>query len=110
MPGARIDQIGAHSYAKVTGEINFSPIRMNNFGALQFYPNYIQFCLFGSDLMADWWGSEKVRRGNYVSAGAQMNVQLVMFTHMKTTLSVGYARVWGNGLNQGELMLSLKLL
>ena len=110
MPGARIDQIGAHSYAKVTGEINFSPIRMNNFGALQFYPNYIQFCLFGSDLMADWWGSEKARRGNYVSAGAQMNVQLVMFTHMKTTLSVGYARLWGNGLRQGEFMISLKLL
>lgn len=29
---------------------------------------------------------------------------------MKTTLSVGYARVWGNGLKQGEFMLSLKLL
>ena len=110
MPGAKIDQIRAHSYAKFTGEINFSPIRFNNFGALQFYPNYIQFCIFGSDLMADWWGREAARKGNYVSAGAQMNIQLVMFTHMKTTLSVGYARVWGNGLKQGEFMLSLKLL
>ena len=110
MPGARIDQICAHNYAKFTGEINFSPIRFNNFGALQCYPNYIQFCLFGHDLMTDWWGSEKINKANYVSAGAQMNIQMVFFTHMKTTLSVGYARAWGNGLNQGEFMVSLKLL
>ena len=110
MPGARIDQICAHNYAKVTGEINFSPIRFNNFGALQCYPNYIQFCLFGHDLMTDWWGSEKLNKANYISAGAQMNIQMVFFTHMKTTLSLGYARAWGNGLDQDEFMVSLKLL
>lgn len=66
--------------------------------------------LFGHDLMTDWWGSEKLNKANYVSAGAQMNIQMVFFTHMKTTLSVGYARAWGNGLNQGEFMVSLKLL
>lgn len=110
MPGARIDQICAHSYAKLTGEINFCPIRFNNFGALQCYPNYVQFCVFGNDLMADYWGRERNSRANYVSAGAQMNVQMVFFTYLKTTLSMGYARVWGGGLNQGEFMISLKLL
>lgn len=109
-PGARIDQIAAHTYAKLTGEVDFSPIRFNNFGALQCYPNYIQLCLFGHDLMTDWWGSEKLNKANYISAGAQMNIQMVFFTHMKTTLSLGYARAWGNGLNQGEFMVSLKLL
>lgn len=109
-PGARIDQIAAHSYAKMTGEIDFDPIRFDNLGALQCYPNYIQFCLFGNDLMTDWWGVESSRRANYVSVGAQMNIQMVFFTHMKTTLSFGYARAWGNGLNQGEFMVSLKLL
>ncbi|MCQ2177792.1 MAG: hypothetical protein MJY42_02775 [Bacteroidales bacterium] len=110
MPGARIDQIKAHSYAKFTGEINFSPIRFNNFGALQCYPNYIQFTAFANDLMADYWGPEMNNRANYISAGLQMNVQLVLFAHMSTTLSVGYARIWGNGLNNGEFMISLKLL
>ena len=109
-PGARIDQIAAHNYAKLTGEIDFHPIRFENFGALQCYPNYIQFCLFGHDLMTDMWGKEKGNKANYVSVGAQMNVQMVFFTHMKTTLSFGYARAWGNGLNQGEFMVSLKLL
>lgn len=110
MPGARIDQIGAHNYAKFTGEINFCPIRFNNLGALQFYPNYIQFNLFASDLMADWWGQVKDFRSNFVSTGVQMNTQLVMFSSLKTTLSIGYARAWGGGLNQGEFMVSLKLL
>ncbi len=111
IPGAHIDQICAHNYAKVTGELDFCPIRFNNFGALQCYPNYIQFCLFGHDLMTDWWGPERTaNKANYISAGAQMNIQMVFFTHMKTTLSLGYARAWGNGLNQGEFMVSLKLL
>ena len=109
-PGARIDQISAHSYAKFTGEVDFCPIRFNNFGALQCYPNYIQFTAFFNDLMTDWWGAPGFTRGNYMSAGAQMNIQMVFFTHMKTTLSFGYARAWGNGLNQGEFMVSLKLL
>ena len=110
MPGARIDQIRAHNYARFTGEINFSPIRLNNFGALRCYPNYIQFKLFASDLLTDYWGSERDNKANYLSCGAQMNIPMVLFTHMKTTLSVGYARIWGGGLNQGEFMVSLKLL
>ena len=110
MPGASIDQICAHNYAKFTGEINLSPIRLNNFGALRCYPNYLQFKLFASDLLADYWGSELGNKANYVSCGAQMNIPLVLFTHMKATLSAGYARTWGGSLNRGEFMVSLKLL
>lgn len=110
MPGARIDQICAHSYLKATGEINFCPIRFNNFGALQCYPNYIQFSLLGHDLATDLWGVKDNCKANFISAGAQMNIQMVFFTHMKTTLSFGYARLWGDDLRQGEFMVSLKLL
>ena len=110
MPGADIDDICAHSYAKFNGEISFSPIRLNNFGALQCYPNYIQFNLFANDLMADYWGSESCNKANYISVGTQMNIPLVLFTHMSTTLSAGYAYIWGNGKQSGEFMISLKLL
>lgn len=110
MPGARIDQICAHSFLKATAELNFCPIRFNNFGALQCYPNYIQFCLFGHELATDLWGSGPAGSANYISVGAQMNVQMVLFTHMKTVLSIGYARIWGDNLRQGEFMVSLKLL
>lgn len=110
MPGAPIDEICAHAYAKFNAELSFSPIRLNNFGVLQCYPNYIQIKAFANDLMADYWGSESSSRTNYISAGAQMNIPLVLFTYMQTTLSVGYAQIWGGGLNRGELMISLKLL
>lgn len=111
MPGAGIDQICAHSFAKITGEVNICPIRLNNFGALQCYPNYIQFNLFASKLFTDYWGSEKdLNNSNYLSLGAQMNIPMVLFSNMKTTLSVGYARTWGDELNRNELMISLKLL
>ncbi|MDO5446425.1 MAG: hypothetical protein Q4F34_01425 [Prevotellaceae bacterium] len=110
MPGARIDDIAAHTFAKCTGDISFCPIRFNNFGNIQCYPNYVQFNVFASDLLTDQWGSERRYKANYVSVGAQMNMQLVLFTHMTTTLSVGYARIMSNELKRGEFMVSLKLL
>ena len=110
MPGAPIDAICAHSFAKFNAELDFSPIRLNNFGALQCYPNYIQIKAFANDLMADYWGSRRNSKANYISAGAQINIPLVIFTYMNTTLSAGYARIWGDGLNRSELMISLKLL
>lgn len=110
MPGAEINEIGAHTYAKVQGDISFCPIRFNNFGALRCYPNFIQFNVFAADLMTDLWGCDRRYKSNYVSIGTQMNMQLVLFTHMTTTLSVGYARIFANDLKGGELMISLKLL
>lgn len=109
MPGFRIDQIEAHSYAKIGAEIVGAPIRLENVGALRFYPNFIQFSVFGYDLVTNGWEPGLETRSHY-SAGAQMNIQMVMFTHMKTTLSIGYARAWADNLKQGEFMVSLKLL
>ncbi|MCQ2113875.1 MAG: hypothetical protein MJY52_02285 [Bacteroidaceae bacterium] len=110
MPGASIDQIQAHTYAKVLGDVSFCPIRFNNVGGIQCYPNFIQFNVFAADLMTDLWGCDHKYKSNYVSVGAQMNTQLVLFTHMRSTLSIGYARVFSNELNRGEFMISLKLL
>lgn len=110
MPGAKIDQIGAHTFAKIMGDISFQPIRFNNFGALQCYPNFIQFNIFAIDLMTDQWGCDRDYHSNFVSIGAQVNTQLILFTHMRTTLSLGYARIFSDPLNRGEFMISLKLL
>lgn len=41
--------------------------------------------------------------------GARID-QIAAHSYAKMTLSFGYARAWGNGLNQGEFMVSLKLL
>lgn len=109
MPGARIDEIAAHSFAKFTGEFNFTPIRFKNFGTPGFYPTYAMFSLFSSDLLADPWGNGKFR--NFVNIGLQLNVEVVLFSYLKTTWSVGYAHIFGpSNMHRGEWLFSLKLL
>ena len=112
MPGAGIDAIKAHTYAKATGELNLRPIRFNNFGTLFLYPTWIQCTLFGSGLSA-WNPGEPQHM--YYSAGAQITTELVFFNYLKTTLSVGYGHLFApegfvGGPHGNELMISLKLL
>jgi len=117
MPGASIDAIKAHSFAKATAELNLRPIRFNNFGALAFYPTWLQISLFGTGLSA--WNpvveQKKWQHDMYYSAGVQLTTELVFFNYMKTTLSVGYGHLFApEGFSAGrhgnEWMVSLKLL
>lgn len=112
MPGAGIDAIKAHSYAKATAELNFRPIRLNNFGALFLYPTWIQCSLFGTGLSA-WNPGEQHRM--YYNAGIQVTTEIVFFNYLKTTLSLGYGHLFApegfpGGRHGNEFMISLKLL
>lgn len=112
MPGTEIDAISAHSFLKATAELNLQPVRFRNVGMLCMYPTFAQLSLFSTDLMANPWGGHQFN--NFVNIGAQLNVEVVLFNYMKTTWSVGYARIFnqsssGFKRNSGELLLSLKL-
>ena len=112
MPGAQIDAIKAHSYAKATAELNFRPIRLNNFGAMFLYPTWIQCSLFGTGLST--WNPGEARQ-MYYSAGIQVTTELVLFSYLKTTLSIGYGHLFApegfpGGRHGNELLVSLKLL
>lgn len=114
-PGADIDAIEAHSFAKAMAELNLQPIRFNNFGFMGLYPTYAQLSIFSSYLLA---GNGKKELGNYVNLGAQINVEFVLFNYLKTTWSLGYAYLLVEPSNRGtkvgrpggEWMFSLKLL
>jgi len=115
MPGAAIDAIQAHSYAKATAELNLRPIRLNNFGALFFYPTWIQCSFFGTGLST--WNPDvsKTIPQMYYSAGVQLTTELVFMTYLKTTLSFGYGHLFApegfkGGRHGNEWMISLKLL
>ena len=63
--------------------------------------------------MANPWGKQSF--GNYLSIGAQVNVEVVLYNYMKTTVSFGYARCMGQESavpcrSGGEWLLSIKLL
>ncbi len=113
MPGATIDAIPAHSFAKATAELNLRPLRLNNFGALFCYPTWIQCSLFGTGL-STWnpGASHKM----YYSTGIQVTTELVFLNYLKTTLSIGYGHLFapagfdGGRRGNNEFMISLKLL
>ena len=112
MPGADIDAIMAHSYAKATAELNLRPLRLNNFGALFCYPTWIQCSLFGTGL-STW--NPGIKHQMYYSAGIQLTTELVFVNYLKTTLSVGFGHLFApegfpEGRHGNELMISLKLL
>ena len=113
MPGADIDAIPAHSYAKATAELNLRPLRFNNFGALFCYPTWIQCSLFGTGLSA--WNPHESHK-MYYSTGIQLTTELVFLNYLKTTLSIGYGHLFapagfdGGKRGNNEFMISLKLL
>ena len=113
MPGADIDAIPAHSYAKATAELNLRPIRFNNLGTVFCYPTWIQCSMFGTGLST--WNPDTSHK-MYYSAGVQLTTELVFLNYLKTTFSIGYGHLFAPknspiGSRHGnELMISLKLL
>lgn len=108
-PGAEIDEIKAYNYVKTMGELNLRPLRLRNVGTTWLYPTYIKSSLFGTHLMTNF--DRNTERAHLFNAGVQLDLQLVMFSYLKTTWSLGYARMMQAGLpDKGQWMLSLKLL
>ncbi len=113
MPGAAIDAIPAHSFAKATAELNLRPLRLNNFGALFCYPTWIQCSFFGTGLSV--WNPNSSHK-MYYSTGIQLTTELVFLNYLKTTLSIGYGHLFapsgfdGGRRGNNEFMISLKLL
>lgn len=108
-PGAGIDEIGAHQYVRTMAELNTRPIRMRNMGFTWLYPTHINTSIFGSHLATDLFRDSQAR--NLFNIGIQTDLELVMFSYLKTTWSAGYARLFENGQKStGQWLLSVKLL
>lgn len=118
MPGAEIDEISAHNYYKCQLEFNMRPLHFNNIGLLNFYPTAAYASFFSSVLLTNLFKLPLYANGDgipdcstYANIGTQLNIDLVFFKHMKTTLSAGYARIFmPDGTNKWQWMCSLKLL
>ncbi len=109
-PGAEINEIEANNYAKVTLEWTFPAGRFEKAGWPSFYANWIHPAVFVQGLVADAWDDERPRR-ELLSVGAQVDVKVVLFSNLESTVSVGYARAFEDGVRLGgEWMASLKLL
>lgn len=108
-PGAEIDEISAYNYTKTMGELNLCPIRLRNSGTTWLYPTYLKTALFSTHLMTNF--DRYADRKHIFNYGSQVDLQLVLFSYLKTTWSIGYARKVEKGQADTDLiMLSLKLL
>lgn len=113
MPGAEIDEISAREYGKLMLELNTTPIHFRNFGFSFLYPRYAQVSLFGAGLATDFFHTRTP--ACYASAGAQLDIEIVLFNYLKTTWSAGYGHLFPLqntpfAADKGKWMFSLKLL
>lgn len=108
-PGLEIDEISAMNYGKMLAEINFRPIRFKRFGFLGLYATYARLSLFGMGLFADLTDPDYSR--TWFNSGAQIDIEIALFTLIKSYLSFGFARGYSKSMHPSDQwMVSLKLL
>ena len=104
-----IDAIGARSFGKVLGEYNLPPKRFRELGATWMYVNWARLTFFSSGLFTNL--RTRATRGYYANLGTQLDLRLVLFTYLNTTLSGGYAAAADrNGHISTQYMVSLRIL
>ena len=106
-PGAKIDQIGANSFAKSLAEWDLTPLHFRDLGSTTLYCNWARLALFTGVLGAN---PASDQRSGYVDGGAQVDFRLVLFSQVKSTLSTGFAAARDDsGHSRTEFMFSLKI-
>jgi hypothetical protein len=108
-PGVAIDGIGARSFGKLLGEYNLPPVRFRELGTTWAYVNWARLTLFSSGLLTNF--TSEPSRDYFANVGTQLDVRVVLFTYLNTTLSGGYAAAADrNGRVTTEYMVSLRIL
>ncbi|HYW69058.1 MAG TPA: hypothetical protein VE960_05580, partial [bacterium] len=108
-PGMELNSISGTTYAKGTVEWTVPPVRFKRLGFPALYANWAHLSLFTSGIVAN--PHEKDYESRLLSVGAQLNVKLVIFSSLASTLSAGH----GVALEEGwapehESMISLNIL
>jgi hypothetical protein len=106
-PGAHIDEISANSFVKSLAEWDLTPLHFRNLGSTKLYCNWARLALFTGGLAAN---PASDQRSGYGDAGAQIDVRMVLFSQVKSTLSTGFAAAHDRSGHTGtEFMVSLKI-
>jgi hypothetical protein len=109
-PGLEINEVGGRNFAKGGVEWTLPPLRFRKAGLGNFYATWARLAFFGHGLVTnldrdDFWKTE------VFDIGAQLNVKLVLFYSLPSTLSAGYARAFEDGVDpRNEWIVSLKIL
>lgn len=108
-PGVELDAIGGTNFGKVMGEWVLPPIRFRRLGVMNLYCNWTQLTLFTTGIITNMESVDD--RSMFMNAGGQMDIKLVIFSRLESTLSFGYAvAVAKDQRPTREFMASLKIL
>ena len=109
-PGMEIDAISAINYGKLSMEVNLKPVRFRRLGFKGLYSTYARLTMFGMGLFTNvGYNQPQIRQLNYYSSGTQLDFEIVLFSLLKATLSVGYSKAYSHLKNDDQFMVSLKL-
>jgi 6-phosphogluconolactonase (cycloisomerase 2 family) len=106
----------AQRFGKAMAEFVIPPLRFKNLGGFNFFANWIQPTVFSSILYTsderELEGQNYILNNKLVNVGGQIDLRMVTFSLLPSTLSVGYAKAWDleSSDSYGEWMISLKLL
>jgi hypothetical protein len=107
-PGADIDSISGHDYAKALLEVNLPPLVFTHLGTPSLFANWASLALFGGGIATNLAGSAD--RQTYGTIGAQLDIRLVALSLHQFTLSFGYAQAFlPGGRHADEFMGSLRI-
>jgi len=99
----------AQHFRKGMAELVFPPIRFKKLGGFNFFANWVQAAAFSSVLYTTSIDGDPNKMYN---AGAQIDLRMVTFSLLPSTLSFGYGKAWefDGSASYDEWMISLKLL
>jgi len=107
-PGFDIDEIAARRFGKLTGEINFPPLRFAEVGTPAFFLSYVRPAIFGGAMATEAPDGSGHR---YYDLGTQLDLNLTVALRLPMVFSVGAAGGWTDGhYRKTELLASLKIL
>jgi hypothetical protein len=115
-PGVSYDSgkaLIAKSFFKSTVELVLPALRYRKLGFFNFFATYSHPSIFAGVLFSnDYNGTTDVeRKESFSNIGFQIDTKLVMFSHLSSTLSFGWARAFDNNIDNkyyDEWMISLK--
>ena len=110
MPGFELNTVPGRNFYRAMLEWNLPPVRFTRVGTPGFYMSWARPALFASALSTNL--DDSTIRQDVQNVGMQIDFRFTILSRMDMTLSLGYAKGFGNDIipDDEEFMLSLKIL
>jgi hypothetical protein len=108
-PGLELNEVGGVNFARTMLEWNLPPLRFRRTGISMLYLTWARMSLFASSIVLNI--EDDITRETLGNIGAQLDLRMQLLSHLRMTLSFGYARAFEKGwAPDDEFMISLKIL